>query len=116
MSSSITPIRIAPISDRMIRRKRRRPRLGLLACEVLSLAALFSILVPLAAQVRLPSVGRFLVSWPDLSDAHATCRQYVTRAEAGQEESTSREVGNWGWRRLDDGRFRILGALDHPTA
>ncbi|HZM25904.1 MAG TPA: hypothetical protein VFB89_00950 [Gemmatimonadales bacterium] len=115
MSSSITPIRIAPISDRMIRRKRRRPRLGLLACEVLSLAALFTILVPLTAQVRLPSVGRFLVSWPDLSDAHAICRQFVKRAEAGQEESTSREVGNWGWRRLDDGRFRILGALDHPT-
>ena len=89
MSSSITPIRIAPISDRMIRRKRRRPRLGLLACEVLSLAALFTILVPLAAQVRLPSVGRFLVSWPDLSDAHATCRQFVKRAEARQEESTS---------------------------
>jgi hypothetical protein len=117
MTSSITPIRIAPISDRMIRRKRRRrPPLGLIACEVLSLAALFTILVPLAAQVRLPSVGRFLASWPDLSDAHATCRQFVKRAEAGQGEGMSREAGNWSWRRLDDGRFRILGVLDHATA
>jgi hypothetical protein len=116
MTSSITPIRIAPISERMIRRKRRRrPRVGLLACEVLSLAALFTILVPLAAQLRLPSMGRFLVSWPDLSDAHATCRQFVKRAEAGQDQGMNREAGNWSWRRLDDGRFRILGALDHPT-
>jgi hypothetical protein len=115
-SSSITPIRIAPISDRVIRRKRRpRLRLGLVACEVLCLTALFTILVPLAGQVRVPSVSRFLAGWPDLSDAHATCRQFVRRAEAAQGGEASREAGKWSWRRLDDGRFRIVGALDHPT-
>jgi hypothetical protein len=121
MTSSITPIRIAPISDRMIRRKRRRPRmrLGLVACEVLSLAGLFAILLPLVGEVRVPSVTRFLAGWPDLSDAHIACRHFVRQSMIGRSEAgaiATHEVGGWSWLRLEDGRFRILGTLDRPTA
>jgi hypothetical protein len=120
MASSITPIRIAPLSERVIRRKRRRRirmRLGIVACEIVSLAALFAILMLLAGQVRLSSVGRFLAGWPDLSDAHATCRQFVRQAEIGSKvPMTVREVGPWSWLRLEDGRFRVIGTLDHITA
>jgi len=121
MTSSITPIRIAPISDRMIQRKRRRPRmrLGLIACEVLSLAALCTVLVSLAGQARVPRLSGFLAGWPDLRDAHAACSQFVQQSAIGRGVATTtaaREVGGWRWLRLDDGRFRILGTLERPTA
>ena len=122
MASSITPIRIAPLSERVIRRERRRRiqmRLGIVACEIVSLAALFAILLLLAGQVRLPGLQRFLAGWPDLSDAHAACRQFVRQAEIGSKGTvpmTVRELGTWSWLRLQDGRFRIVGTLDHFTA
>jgi hypothetical protein len=115
MTDFITPIRIVSVSDRVIRRKRRPPRvrLGLLACEVMSLAALFAILAPKAAEVRLPGVSRFLSSWPDLRDAHAICQQFVRKTDSLRGRTTAMQApGGWSWRRLDDGRFRILGSMD----
>jgi hypothetical protein len=88
-------------------------RLGLVACEILSLTALLIILLPLADQVRLPSVARFLAGWPDLSDAHAACQQFVRQ---GGHAAAAPEVGTWTWLRLNDGRFRIIGTMEQPTA
>jgi hypothetical protein len=119
MTDFITPIRIVPVSNRVIRRKRVRPpgvRLGLLACELMSLAALFAILAPRAAEVRLPGVSRFLSGWPDLRDAHATCQQFVRETNRLRDRTTAMQArGGWSWRRLDDGRFRILGSMDRRS-
>lgn len=116
MTDFITPIRIVSVSDRVVRRKRRRPpgvRLGLLACEVMSLAALFAILAPRAAEVRLPGVSRFLSGWPDLRDAYATCQQFVRQTKSLRDRTTATQArAGWSWRRLEDGRFRILGSME----
>lgn len=119
MTDFITPIRMVPVSDRVIRRNRRRPprmRLGLVACELVSLAALFSILAPRAAEVRLPGVSRFLAGWPDLRDAHATCQRFVRETDSLRGRATATQArGGWTWLRLEDGRFRILGSMDGRT-
>jgi len=119
MTDSITPIRIVSVSDRVIRRKRRAPpgmRLGLVACELMALAALFAILAPMAAEIRLPGVRRFLAGWPDLRDAHATCQRFVRETDRLRGRTTATHAaGSWSWLRLDDGRFRILGSMDGRT-
>lgn len=121
MMDSITPIRIVSISDRVIRRRRRqapRIRLGLVACEVISLAALLAIVTPMASEIRMPGVGRFLAGWPDLRDAHAACQRFVRESESVRSRSKTpppQERAGWTWLRLDDGRFRVLGSMDGRT-
>jgi hypothetical protein len=120
MADSITPVRVAALPFPAVR-PRKRPngiRIGLIACELLSLIALAAILAPSAGHLRWSGASRLLAGWPDLRDANAACQEFVRESDSLRARAPIdpiRDSGAWSWTRLDDGRFRILGYTDGRT-
>lgn len=117
MADAITPVRVAALPMPAIARRKRShgSRAGLVACELLSLAALAYIVLPQATRVEWSRAARFLSSWSDLRDAHTTCQQFVRRADSLRRPAAAQSpltAESWTWKRLDDGRFRIRGVTD----
>jgi hypothetical protein len=120
MTDSITPVGVAALPLRLPRRRQRHQgtRLGLVACELLSLIALITIVAPAVRQIPWPVTTGLLADSPDLRDAHTTCQQLVRQADSlrGRRVVTSPDDSrSWSWRRLEDGRFRIVGQVDGRT-